>query len=348
MSPTEVKTASYCADELTQTASYCFALLSRTTGRKHKHAAGAPAGAPAIAAGGAPSGAQGSAPRSAASNATLARKRRAQRFQRLHINTTQFERDGYVMVEDVFSAKEIGALREQILARLHEGTKFGPKVLRPFDPGMTIPDFMRRPQFKFMHHLPSNPALLHVLRRIFRSVLPKPTLKKHGFKFCSHNDIGIDRIVSWHKDKLNDEYARYQSLPLWGGPELDGGHKIVKALIYLQDHEEDDDAITIVPGSFATPSYDTRGARTLRPSKGSVIIMEQRSTHRGRTNPFRGLFSRKPRVLISLGYGLNNLYTAQFEHGTRLRQAHQCDAKCTLHLQPSASWQVVDAWKPTP
>ena len=76
--------------------------------------------------------------------------------------------------------------------------------------------------------------------------------------------------------------------------------------------------------------------------------MEQRSTHRGRTNPFRGLFSRKPRVLISLGYGLNNLYTAQFEHGTRLRQAHQCDAKCTLHLQPSASWQVVDAWKPTP
>ena len=60
-------------------------------------------------------------------------------------------------------------------------------------------------------------------------------------------------------------------------------HGITCAIAYTaQAHLDDDDAITIVPGSFATPAYDTASARTLHPPKGAVIVFEQRSTHRGR------------------------------------------------------------------
>ena len=170
-----------------------------------------------------------------------------------------------------------------------------------------------------MHRLPAAPALMHVLRQVFR---------KERFRFCSHNDIGINRIVGWHKDRLNNEYAHYQSLPLWGA-QPEGGHLIVKVLIYLQDHSSDDDAISIVPGSYLTPKYNTDGARALRVRKGSVVIFEQRSTHRGR-HPLNAMLCtlREDRVLVSIGYGKDNVYTAQFEHGTRVRQANQCGRKC--------------------
>ena len=61
-----------------------------------------------------------------------------------------------------------------------------------------------------------------------------------------------------------------------------------QVLIYLQDHTEDDDAITIVPGSFASPSMDTQSSQTLHPPKGAVVVFEQRSTHCGRTNVLKG------------------------------------------------------------
>ena len=53
---------------------------------------------------------------------------------------------------------------------------------------------------------PGHPALHKVLKTVFGG---------SRYRYCSHNDIGIDRIVGWHKDVLNDKYKHYQSLPLW-------------------------------------------------------------------------------------------------------------------------------------
>jgi len=110
---------------------------------------------------------------------------------------------------------------------------------------------------------------------------------------------------------------------------VQGGHSIVKVLIYLQDHSDDDDAITIVPGSHRSPELSKAGAKTLRLAKGSVIIFEQRATHRGRSplDALRGALNPE-RVLVSLGYGRDNIYTDQFERGTRARQANQCGSRC--------------------
>jgi len=240
---------------------------------------------------------------------------------------TQFESEGYVVVDNVFAGELIDELRKRVLALKDEGSQSGPRLrmVHAVDPGITIPDFMSRPQFSFMHRLPAAPALNHVLRKIFGA---------RRYRFCSHNEIGINRVAGWHKDRLNNEYAHYQSLPLWGPNQPDGGHLIVKAMLYLQDHGNDDDAMTIVPRSYRSPDYDTTSARTLRLKKGSLVVFEQRSTHRGR-NVLKALFGtfRPDRVLVSIGYGLDNIYTDQFEHGTRVRQANQCGRKCTPQLQ---------------
>ena len=82
-------------------------------------------------------------------------------------------------------------------------------------------------------------------------------------------------------------------------------------LIYLQGHEHDDHSLLLVPGSHSSPSYDTSVTRRLHPPKGSIVIFEQRSTHRG-LSIAQGMahhVSRKAaddRLLVSLGYGLNN------------------------------------------
>jgi hypothetical protein len=261
-------------------------------------------------------------------------RKEKERITRLQVNLTQFDQEGYTIIDNVFSESFINELRKRVLALRNEGTQFGPRPLRAVDPGITIPDFMARSEFAFMHRLPSTPALKHVLNQVFRGA---------DYRFCSHNDIGIDRIVGWHKDRLNDEYSHYQSLPLWASPQVDGGHLIVKALIYLQDHTHDDDAMTIVPGSFRDPVIRTELARTIHPRKGSVVIFEQRSTHRGR-GVVKGLLSRlaqqDERVLVSLGYGLNNAYTTQFEHGTRARQANQCGRRCVSKDSQSTNEQL--------
>jgi len=244
----------------------------------------------------------------------------------VHVNVTQFHADGYVVVPNIFDPAEIDALRAGIIQNKRKaGAKFS--MLGPLDPGVTIPDFLSRGEFRFMHHLPHHRPLRHALRQVFGGA---------PYRFCSHNDIGVNRAVSWHKDRLNDEYRHYQQLPLWGpgseGP--DGGHFIVKALIYLQDHAHDDHGLALVPGSHRTADMDTAGMARARPPKGSVVIFEQRLTHRGMSVmevvAHHFLSDSADRILVSLGFGLRNNHTAEFEAGTRARQQVQCAGKCGL------------------
>ena len=93
---------------------------------------------------------------------------------------------------------------------MHCTTASPPRRPSSSDPGLTIADFMRRPSFGFMHHLPHHPKIHHALRQVFGA--------RSNYRYCSHNEIGINRIVNWHKDRLNDQYRKYQKLPLAGPP----------------------------------------------------------------------------------------------------------------------------------
>ena len=238
----------------------------------------------------------------------------------------KFHHEGYVIIPNVFQPEELAELRSKVLLlKQSEGLPLW-KIVRPWylpsvlhavlDPSVTIPDFMGRPAFAFMHYLPTVPLLLHALHVVFAS---------RAFRYCSHNDIGIDRIVPWHKDYLNNKYRAYQTLPLWDN-QTEGGHFIVKVLIYLQDHSRNNDALLLVPGSHmidhdpaARASH--RGAIRIHPKLGDIVIFDQRITHRGRKFMLRDtLHLRAPRILIALGFGATNVYTNEFEAGTRARQ----------------------------
>ena len=118
--------------------------------------------------------------------------------------------------------------------------------------------------------------------------------------------------AAWHKDRLEGGYKRHQALPLWveraggAGRHPEWEHKIVKVLIYLQGHdrhgEDPNGGLMIVPRSHVSPSTEERrGARRIHTRKGSVIILEQRSTHREGNH---AAAKHPDRIVISLSYGL--------------------------------------------
>ena len=239
------------------------------------------------------------------------------------IDAAEFRLDGYVVAKGVFQEEEIDLLRERILELApHEGTTFHPwYVPSVLDPGSTIPAFQWRKKFNFMHNITNHTRLQQALKSVFGN---------ESYVYTGHNDIGIDRVVGYHKDRLNGRYRHYEKHDLWSHSD----HMIVKAAIYLQSHSDNDDAMLFVPGSHLSsmdPKLDEahKGVVRMHPTKGDVLIFEQRATHRGREWQLRDvLHTREPRILISLGYGLDNELTSEFAAGTLARQRDQCGDKC--------------------
>ena len=151
-----------------------------------------------------------------------------------NLNISRFERDGYLVVDDVLTSGAVDTLRDHILAVRNKGW-WSMACRRSY--GVTMPDFVARPQLASLRRLLVEPPVISALTAVFRD---------QRFRFCGHSDVGIDRLVPWHKDKLNGAYAKYQTLPIWLGTQADiadlasptgDGHKILKAAFYLQSRE---------------------------------------------------------------------------------------------------------------
>eukprot|EP00966_Prymnesium_polylepis_P292732 6760535-Prymnesium_polylepis.1 len=102
------------------------------------------------------------------------------------LNMSAFYANGFAIVPGVFDPAEVDHMRAQVLRHSALGL--------PSMSGRTIVDFLAKDEFKALHHLRTAPKLLGALSKIFGG---------HNFRYCGHNDIGIDRLVGWHKDKLN-------------------------------------------------------------------------------------------------------------------------------------------------
>jgi hypothetical protein len=143
---------------------------------------------------------------------------------------------------------------------------------------------------------------------------------KAPFHLCMHNDIGINRIVNWHKDTLNNQYKIYQKKNIWLEYNNET-HQIYKFLIYLQDHSNNLDGLTLIEKSHLVPEIIIdNNKKYINSLVGDVIIFDQRITHRGQ---FQNYNYKTDRILISLGFGKNNIFTKEFEEGTIKRQNDQ-------------------------
>ena len=167
-------------------------------------------------------------------------------------------RDGYAVLSSVLSPVDVQQWRAAAI----------PAVCGPTSeaaPGFELVGIAERPQFEAkVQRVLSSPQLQRALAGLVGG---------SGWQFCGHSDIGCNRIVFWHKDKLNGQYAKFQKLSPWNV----SGHKIFKILIYLQDHQQDGNALKILRASHLEDSIPANfGERTfdqLRPSVGDVVLM---------------------------------------------------------------------------
>lgn len=211
--------------------------------------------------------------------------------------------NGFVVLSNFFSKEQIVEFRDEVETYFKNKTN----ILKNSG-GYSIPDFVKLSEFAKIKDIINNEKLNEYLDEIFGS---KP------YRFTGHNDIGVNRIVGWHKDKLNGDYAKYQKHDIWKTFEGEQ-HEIVKVLIYLQDHSKNNDGLKLVPKSHLTPKINSKGHVQLRPNIGDVIVFDQRITHRGMDKQVPNR-----RILVSFGFGKNNIFTDEFEEGTKKRQDKQ-------------------------
>ena len=210
--------------------------------------------------------------------------------------------NGYIIIKKLFTDEQLKNCQEEIIEFINKK-----KTLKNSG-GITIPDFIKSCELKQTTLLKDNDELHKILKVIFNG---------DNYRFCSHNDIGINRVVGWHKDKLNGEVSKYETIDIWD--EYDGEkHEIFKILIYLESHDNNNDGLKLVPKSHLTSEINSKGYIQLNPEIGDVIIFDQRITHRGMERQVR-----YPRILVSFGFGKNNIFTDNFEKGTIIRQNKQ-------------------------
>ena len=219
-----------------------------------------------------------------------------------------YNKNGYYVFTNILSHTEIDEYRDEIIKYLSQNKN---TIMKNAD-GFAIPDYIKLHQLEKTAGLKEHPKIHANLEILFHGL---------NYRFCSHNDIGINRVVGWHKDKLNNQYAKYQIHDIWGNVE-DEKHEIVKVAVYLQDHCDNNGALQVVPGSHLQREINHGVSIYLHPKKGDVVIFDQRITHRGMDAP-----CADTRILISLGFGKNNIFTDEFEEGTIRRQNDQNGVK---------------------
>ena len=124
-------------------------------------------------------------------------------------------------------------------------------------------------------------------------------------------------------DILEKKWFHYQKTDLWS--EVKGEkYEIIKVLIYLQDHTNDEHALKIIPDSHLEHGFhdvsdkevNDRGFR-LHPTPGDILFFDSRITHKGQDNQ-----DSKNRILVTMTFGKNNIFTDEYEKGIDARQTN--------------------------
>jgi len=213
---------------------------------------------------------------------------------------------GYAQVVSLLNRSEVESLRTIANTYCYGNPR---RALQLAYGGYSVPGFLDIPEFASTHWLPKDPRVHKVLQAVFNGT---------DYRFASHNDIGCDFVGVWHKDVLRGDVAQFQECDIWSPDVAGERHDIYKVLFYLQDHDHDEQAIKVIPGSHLlrwTP-WDT-GYVAAHPRMGDAMIIDQRISHAGNAY-YNALGSG--RLFIQVGFGRKNRFTDEFERGTIARQ----------------------------
>lgn len=210
---------------------------------------------------------------------------------------------GYTILKKVIPAEDIANARKTVLDYMKT------HACLENASGWVLPLFIEHPELQSIAAFKDLPAVQTAL---------KEAVDGAPIRFCNHSDIGVNRIVNWHKDVLRDnDYARYQKEDPWGESPP---YRIYKVAVYLQDHTTTNDCLQVVPGSHLNPRVISAVGIHLHPAAGDILIFDQRITHRGTATAAP---TGAERIMVSFGFGLANSCTDNFEAGTLRRQQDQ-------------------------
>ena len=215
--------------------------------------------------------------------------------------------NGYVIIKNMFSQEQLSKCKFDI----HKYHLKNLDLIKTYKCGTSITNFVDIPELINVSMLKDDKKLIEVLDDIFGD---------KNYRYCNHNDIGVNRVMGWHKDKLNDKYTAYELQNIWK-PYKEEIHEIYKVLIYLQD-TKNESSPKLIKKSHKNMGFNER---TIDQDKnliipeiniGDVLIFDTRLTHKGiDIEP-----QDEVRMLVSFAFGKNNIFTDNFEKGTIIRQ----------------------------
>ena len=133
----------------------------------------------------------------------------------------QFERDGYILIKDVFSQEEVESFREG--CRLNaEG------------------DALCRPQFQ---NVPLSPKVVSVVKDLLGEDISYPAL-----------------TVTWTRKGYHKVPRGFHS-DFVGIDDMQGEYPIINVAVYLQDYSKASDGLKVIPGSHTRPCVSVHNFR---------------------------------------------------------------------------------------
>ena len=209
----------------------------------------------------------------------------------------QLDKDGFIVIKSIFSVEQVEKMRKISLKFFANGGGFSNSG------GFAKPDWIKVDELSsLLEEVGLNKIESLVSNYVGESVC-----------FIGHNDLHLNRSVGWHKDQLNGEARKYQLNSPW---ETVNGEtmKIYKVNLYLQDHSDNNDGLTVRIGSHKFSQIGRGIVQQVRPSIGDIILFDQRITHKA---TWSGNYDR---ILICVGFGVKNIFFEQFKKGTEFRQ----------------------------
>ena len=140
-----------------------------------------------------------------------------------------FDIEGYLVLKKIFTKEELLECQVEINNYIKNNNTFKSSG------GISIPDFIKIKDLSKNSKLKDKKKIHEMLKVIFSG---------DNYRFCSHNDIGINRVVGWHKDKLNGVVSKYETVNIWKEHDREK-HEIVKVLIYLENHGNNNDGLKL-------------------------------------------------------------------------------------------------------
>lgn len=228
-------------------------------------------------------------------------------------------RDGYATFSGVLTPEEVQKVRAAVV-RFFDGAG------RLYDFGKTQPDaFARVPEIRW---LITHPKILAAVRQ---------AAGRDDIQFTFHSDCHMNMLSGWHTD--TGAYFKTEEV----APE---DFQVYKVGIYLQDHVENGQGLTVSEGSHVAPNrrLDDR-IKPLHTRAGDIIVFDVRVWHVGdekrlfekvfgKVAPseavkykagflFRRLTGRQEKVSVFFTYGVPNRHTLEFSRRNMARQNKQ-------------------------